>query len=67
MKYHPNGDLLWTRRFGGTGNDDFNDMVIRDGYIYAVGDTDGGIGSEITRVVKIFLSQSLTWIAQKLA
>ena len=64
VKYHQTGIYL-DRRFGGTGNDDFNDMVIKM-VTYTPWATQTEISAlRLTRVVKIFLSQSLTSITQK--
>ena len=44
VKYDKNGKLLWSKTFGSNKTSIFNDLLVKDNYIYTVGVLDNNIG-----------------------
>ena len=55
VKYSPTGDLLWTKGFGGNGDDIIHGLVISDGDLYISGYSDGDIDAQINAGQNDFL------------
>ncbi len=66
IKYNPDGDTLWTRRYNGTANKSDEPVTIKvdnQGYVYVTGKTERVNGSFDIATIKYDSLGSLKWIA----
>ena len=65
IKYYPDGDTAWVRRYDGPGNgeDHANALVVDDsGNIYVTGDSDGGEENDDYATIKYYSNGDTAWV-----
>jgi len=65
IKYHPNGDTVWVRRYNGPGNlyDNASALTVNDsGYIYVTGNSDGIETQTDYCTIKYYPNGDTVWV-----
>jgi plastocyanin len=66
IKYHPNGDTAWVRRYNGPGNyyDNAYDLAVDgSGNVYVTGQSWGGVTSGDYATIKYYPNGNLAWVS----